>query len=39
MKKVFSLITIQALVILSLHAQPVTEYSYKFDNGINVKTE
>jgi len=39
MKKLFLLITIQALVILSLHSQPVTEYSYKFDNGIIVKTE
>lgn len=39
MKKLFFLITIQALVILSLNSQPVTEYSYKFDNGINVKTE
>ena len=39
MKKLFLLITIHALVILSLQAQPVTEYSYKFDNGITIKTE
>ena len=39
MKKSFSLIAIQAMVILSLQAQPVTDYSYKYDNGITVKTE
>jgi len=39
MKKLFLLFTIHALVIISLHAQPVTDYTYKFDNGIIVKTE
>jgi hypothetical protein len=39
MKKLFSIIAIHVLVILSLQAQPVTGYSYKYDNGITVKTE
>jgi hypothetical protein len=39
MKKLFSILAIQAMVILSIQAQPVSEYSYKLDNGITVKTE
>jgi hypothetical protein len=39
MKKLLSLLTLQTLVILSLHAQPVSDYSYKLDNGINIRTE
>ncbi len=30
---------LQTIVILSLQAQPVSNYSYKLDNGITVKTE
>ena len=39
MKKLFSIFALQAIVILSLQSQPVSDYSYKLDNGINVKTE
>jgi hypothetical protein len=39
MKKLFSIIALQTLVILALQAQPVSEYTYKLDNGITVKTE
>jgi hypothetical protein len=39
MKKLFSFLAFQAIVILSLHAQPVTDYTYKLDNGVTVKTE
>ena len=39
MKKLFSILVLQILVILALQAQPVSEYTYKLDNGINVKTE
>jgi len=39
MKKLLTFLAIQTLVILSLQAQPVTDYSYKLDNGIVVKTE
>lgn len=39
MKKLLTLLVIQTLVILSLQAQPVTDYSCKLDNGIVVKTE
>lgn len=39
MKKLFYFLVLQTLVILSLHSQPVSEYSYKLDNGILVKTE
>ncbi len=39
MKKLFSLLTLHLAVILALNAQPVSDYSYKLDNGITVKTE
>jgi hypothetical protein len=39
MKKLFCLLVIQTFVLLSIHAQPVSDYTYKLDNGINVKTE
>jgi hypothetical protein len=39
MKKLFSFLSFQAIVFLSLHAQPVTDYAYKLDNGIIVKSE
>ena len=39
MKKLFSILVLQILVILALQAQPVSEYTYKLDNGITVKTE
>ena len=39
MKKLFSFLAFQTIVILSLHAQPVSDYTYKLDNGITVKTE
>jgi hypothetical protein len=39
MKKLLSFLTLQTVIILSLHAQPISSYSYKLDNGINVRTE
>ena len=39
MKNLFSVLVLQTMVILSLQAQPVSDYSYKLDNGIVVKTE
>jgi hypothetical protein len=39
MKNLFSVFVLQALMILSLGAQPVSNYSYKLNNGITVKTE
>jgi len=39
MKKLLLFFTLQMLVTLSLLAQPVSDYSYKLDNGINVRTE
>jgi hypothetical protein len=39
MKRLSSVFVILTAVILSLQAQPVTDYSYKLDNGIVVKTE
>ena len=39
MKNLFLLLALKTVVILSLQAQPVSNYSYKLDNGINVKTE
>ena len=39
MKKLFYFLSLQTIVILSLNAQPVSDYSYKLDNGITVKTE
>jgi hypothetical protein len=39
MKKLVSLFTLFVLVMLSIQAQPVSDYTYKLDNGIQVKTE
>ncbi|MEI6048339.1 MAG: hypothetical protein WCS03_05530 [Bacteroidota bacterium] len=39
MKKLLSILSFQTMVLLSLQAQPVSDYSYKLDNGITVKTE
>ena len=39
MKTLLSVLVFQLVLILSLQGQPVTDYSYKFDNGISVKTE
>ena len=39
MKKLLSFLILQLAVALVLKAQPVSDYSYKLDNGITVKTE
>lgn len=39
MKKLLYFLVLQVLVILSLQAQPVSDYTYKLDNGINFKSE
>ena len=39
MKKLFLIFSLFAIAIFYLQAQPVSDYSYKLDNGINVKTE
>jgi hypothetical protein len=39
MKKLFFLIILLAMGTLYASAQPVSEYTYKLDNGINVKSE
>jgi hypothetical protein len=39
MKKLFYFLFLQAIAFLSINAQPVTDYAYKLDNGIIVKTE
>ena len=39
MKKLLSFFVLQAVVIISINAQPVKDYIYKLDNGITVKTE
>ena len=39
MKKLLSLLFLQSIVILYLQAQPISEYTYKLDNGINIKPE
>ena len=39
MKNLFSVLALQTVVILSLQAQPVSNYSYELNNGITVKTE
>jgi hypothetical protein len=39
MKKTISILAFLAMLRLSPEAQPVTEYSYKLDNGIIVKSE
>jgi len=39
MKNLLSVLVLETMVILSLQAQPVSNYSYKLNNGITVKTE
>ena len=39
MKKLFYLFLFQSFVYLSLQGQPVSDFTYKLDNGITVKTE
>ena len=39
MKKLLFFLVLPAIAILSSQAQPVTDYLYKLDNGIIVKTE
>jgi hypothetical protein len=39
MKKLLLIVAMQAAFTLFIQSQPVTEYSYKLDNGITVKTE
>jgi len=39
MKKFFFSITLASLTLLSLYAQPVSDYTYKLSNGINIKMD
>jgi hypothetical protein len=39
MKKPISILILQTVVLLAIHAQPVSNYTYKLNNGITVKTE
>jgi hypothetical protein len=39
MKNLFSVLVLQMVMIFFLQAQPVSDYTYKLDNGITVKTE
>jgi hypothetical protein len=39
MKKLLLILILQTAMIFALQAQPVSDYSYKLDNGITVKTE
>jgi len=39
MKTLFSFLVFQLLLALSIDAQPVSDYIYKLDNGITVRTE
>lgn len=39
MKKLFAIFALSLIMILSNKAQPVSDYLYKLDNGINVKTD
>lgn len=39
MKKIISILVLQLMVILSIDCQPVSNYVYKLDNGIIVKSE
>ena len=39
MKKLLSFLALQTIVILTLQAQPVSDYIYKLDNGITVRSE
>jgi len=39
MKTLISVFTFQMVLIFAIQGQPVSDYSYKFDNGITVKME
>ena len=39
MKNLFSILVLQSVAALALQGQPVSDYSYKLENGINVKSE
>jgi hypothetical protein len=39
MKKIITLLIFSAVLVLSLQAQKVSNYAYKLDNGITVRTE
>lgn len=39
MKKLSAILVMQAIIILSLQAQPVSDYTYKLDNGVTVKMD
>ena len=39
MKNLFIMLALQTALILTINGQPVSDYSYKLDNGIDVKTE
>jgi hypothetical protein len=39
MKKLFYFLFLQIIAVLSVNSQPVSEYIYKLDNGITVKSE
>ena len=39
MKNIISLFVLLTLMILNLQAQPVSNYTYKLSNGVNVKSE
>ena len=39
MRNIISLLVLQTVAILSIYSQPVSNYTYKLDNGITVKTE
>jgi hypothetical protein len=39
MKNLLSFLVLQTIAILSIYAQPVSDYSVKLDNGITVKAE
>jgi len=39
MKKLIFALVFQIMLILSLDGQPVSDYTYKFDNGISVRNE
>jgi hypothetical protein len=39
MKNIISFFVLRVMLILSIHAQPISNYVYKLSNGINVKSE
>ena len=39
MKKLFFFLILQMIVLFSLQAQTVSDYTYKFENGTTVRTE